>query len=59
LVSEPTQSGGPWSGGLGAPAVTNMAVTNENSEWWPGGASHDQRGLGMVAHGVVASESQP
>jgi len=24
--------------------VTNVAVTNENSEWWPRRASRDQRG---------------
>ena len=52
MVSEPTRSGGPRSGGLEEPTSGGLeepAVTNEDSEWWPtewwpGKASRDQRG---------------
>ena len=39
MILEPTQSGG-----LRELVVTNVAMINEDSEWWRGEASCDQRG---------------
>ena len=47
---------GTRNGGLRKPVVTNVVVTNEDSEWWPGGASRDQRSRYQRGLGVVAWE---